>query len=525
MRILVLDGVSEKGIDILREPGFTVDVIEEKLSEEQLVEIIPEYDAVVVRSATQITAPIINAGVNLKVIGRAGVGVDNIDVQAATGNGIIVVNAPDGNTIAAAEHTMALMLALARHVPQANEALKKGKWLRKEFTGVELREKTLGVIGLGRIGTAVAKRAQGFAMKVLGYDPYITHERAREIGVELVSLEDIFREADFITVHLPKTKETMNLINREALAKMKPGVRIINVARGGIVNEQDLYEALKIGKVAGAALDVFEVEPTTESPLFELPNVVVTPHLGASTEEAQVNVALDVAREIVAILQGGMAQNAVNMPAIPKEDALVVKPYLALAEKLGKFISQLTSEFENIEITYAGDVACINTAPLTTAVLKGIMESYSDIPVSYVNAVQLAKGRGLRIMETREEEAHDYTNLITVRLTGGPCPKTVGGTLFRDNDARIVLIDGYRIDMVPEGYMLVAPHIDKPRIIGRVGTLIGEHDINIAGMQVGRKQVGGRAVMVLAVDNVVPEATLEQIAKIDGIIDVKFVAL
>lgn len=525
MKVLVLDGVSEKGIDILKEPGFEVVAIEEKLSEDRLVEMIGEYDAMIVRSATKVTARILDQAANMKIIGRAGVGVDNIDVNAATQKGIIVVNAPDGNTIAAAEHTLSLMLALARCVPPANENLKKGKWMRKEFVGVELRDKVLGVVGLGRIGAAVAKRAQGFEMKTIGYDPYLTEERANAIGVKLMNLEDVFKQADFLTVHLPLTKDTKYLINSQSLEIMKDGVRIINVARGGIIDEKALYEALVSGKVAGAAIDVFEAEPTTESPLFGLENVVVTPHLGASTEEAQINVALDVAYDIVGVLQGEMAKNAVNMPSIPPEILKAVKPYLDLAEKLGKFVAQIAADFDTIEVTYAGEISNLNVAPITTSVLKGVLGALTDEPINFINAPFIAKGKGIKVVESKQSQEEDYTNLIKVKLTGGKCAKSVAGSLFRNNDARIVMIDDYHIDAIPEGHMIVAPHIDRPKIIGRVGTLIGEHNINIASMQLGRKELGGRAVMVLGVDSPVPQETLAEMTKIDGILDVKFVTL
>lgn len=525
MKVLVLDGVSQKGIDILKEPGFDVVAIEEKLSEDKLVEMIGDYDAMIVRSATKVTARIMESATKLKIIGRAGVGVDNIDINAATQKGIIVVNAPDGNTIAAAEQTMALILALSRFVPIANEKLKQGKWLRKEYVGVELRDKVLGVVGLGRIGTAVAKRAQGFEMKTIGYDAFLTEEKAKANGIKLVSLEEVFRKSDFITVHLPLTKETKYMINTETFRIMKDGVRIINVARGGIVSEKDLYEALVSGKVAGAAIDVFEAEPTTESPLFSLDNVVVTPHLGASTEEAQVNVALDVAEDIVGVLQGEMAKNAVNMPAIPAELMEAVKPYLELGEKLGSFAGQVAADFKTIEVTYAGEISNLNVAPITTAVLKGVLSTQTDEPVNFINASIIAKAKGINVVEAKKSNEEDYSNLIKVTVSGGKCSKTVGGSLFRNNDARIVIIDGFHVDAIPAGHMLVAPHMDKPKIIGKVGSLIGEHNINIAFMQVGREKIGGQAVMVLGVDSLVPDATLAEITKIDGIKDVKFVTL
>lgn len=526
MKVLVLDNVSEKAVRILAEGGIEAVVNNNKMTEDELCSIIGEYDGVIVRSATKITAPVIEAGKNLKIIGRAGVGVDNIDIPAATNAGLLVVNAPDGNTIAATEQTLALMLGLARNLPQAHKDLKEGKWMRKEYVGVELRNKVLGIIGLGRIGTAVAKRAQAFGMITVGFDPYVTPEVAEANGITFKPMEEVIKEADFLTLHIPKTKESVNLINRDSIATMKDGARIINVARGGIINEEDLYVAIKEGKLAGAALDVFLAEPTTESPLFELNNVIVAPHLGASTEEAQVNVALDVAEEFVSVLvKGEMAKNAVNLPSIPADVMATVKPYLSLVEKLGKFAAQLTCDINTVEITYCGEVAALNTAPLTTTALKGILSVSTEDAVNFVNAAILAKDRGIKIIETKMEEAENYAHLITVKVNGSTCKKSVSGTLFHNNDARLVGIDGYRIDAVPAGYMLVVPHIDKPKVIGRVGTLLGEHDINIASMQVGRQEIGGRAVMVLGVDAQVPEHAIAELTEVDGIMDVKMVVL
>lgn len=524
MKVLVLDGVAPKAVEILSNAGVEAVVNNNKITEDELVATIGDYDGVIVRSATKITAKVIEAGKNLKVIGRAGVGVDNIDVEAATNFGKLVVNAPDGNTIAAAEQTMALIMAVARNVAQANENLKKGKWMRKEYLGVELRHKVLGVIGLGRIGTAVAKRAQGFEMETIGYDPYINQERAAALGIKTVTLEELYSQADFITIHMPLNKETKDLINKNTYPKMKDGVRIINVARGGIVNEQDLYEAVKSGKVAGAALDVFETEPTTESPLFELDNVIVTPHLGASTEEAQVNVALDVAEEMVAIFNGEMAKSAVNMPAIPADVMKAVKPYLELAKKLGKLVSQLTGDINTVEVFYSGEIAPLNVAPITTTLIMGILNNVLTEPVNFVNAPILAKNRGIKVIESKLDAVEDYANLITVKVKGN-CEKEIAGTMFSGNDARLVLIDGYRIDAILEGNMLVVPHMDKPKVIGKVGTLIGEHDINIHTMQVGRKIIGGKAVMVFGIDAPVPDEALTELAKIDGVLDVKFVSI
>lgn len=526
MKVLVLDNTSEKAVKILAEGGIEAIVNNDKMNEEQLCEIIGEYDGVIVRSASKITAPVIAAGKNLKIIGRAGVGVDNIDIPAATNAGIVVVNAPDGNTIAATEQTLTLMLGLARYLPQAHKDLKEGKWNRKEYTGVELRNKVLGVIGLGRIGTAVAKRAQAFEMKTIGFDPMVSPETAAANGIEFKPMADVIKEADFLSLHIPKTKDSLNLINKDTIATMKDGARIINVARGGVVNEEDLYEAVKSGKLAGAALDVFAVEPTTESPLFELNNVIVAPHLGASTKEAQVNVALDVADEFVNILvKGEMPKNAVNLAPIKPDVLAAIKPYLNLVEKLGKLQAQRTTgAIKSIAIKYSGELANVEIAPLTTSFLKGFLTPMVEESVNFVNAPILAKERGIVVEEVKTAEEIDYTELITVTVVSD-CVKEVAGTLFGEDDPRIVNIDGYRIDVVPDGNLLIIPHEDRPKIIGRVATLIGENNINIAGMQVGRKTVGGKAIMMLAVDAPIPEATLAEIGKIDGVYDVKMVAL
>ena len=528
MKVLVLDNVSEKAVKMLSEGGIEAVVNNNKMSEEELCGIIAEYEGVIVRSATKITAPVIAAAKNLKIIGRAGVGVDNIDIPAATNAGLIVVNAPDGNTIAATEQTLALMLGLARNLPQAHKDLKEGKWMRKEYLGVELRNKVLGIIGLGRIGTAVAKRAQAFEMKTIGYDPMVSPEAAEANGITFKALEEVIKESDFITLHIPKTKESLNMFKKDTFAMMKDGAKIINVARGGIVNEEDLYEAVKNGKLSGAALDVFAAEPTTESPLFELNNVIVAPHLGASTKEAQVNVALDVAEEFVNILvKGEMAKNAVNIAPIKPDVLAAIKPYLTLAEKIGRMQSQLINgSVKNVKITYSGDLAQVDVSPLTTSFLKGFFETMVEESgsVNFVNAPIMAKERGISVEEIKTAGAGDYTAYISVKVEAD-CAKEVSGTLFGDDDPRIVMIDGYRINVVPAGNILVVPHRDQPKIIGPVANLIGEHNTNIAGMQVGRKEVGGKAIMILEVDAPVPDGTLAEIAKVGGVFDVKLVTL
>lgn len=525
-RVLVMDGVSEKGLAPLRqEPDIEV-VIGQKMTEDELVEVIGDYDAMIVRSATKVTARILENASKLKVVGRAGVGVDNIDLQAATERGILVVNAPDGNTIAATEHTIAMMLALARNIPQAVSKIKQGIWDKKSFLGVELRGKVLGIIGLGRIGSAVARRAQSLEMKVIAFDPYITEERAEALGVELAPFEDVLKQADFLTLHLPKTKESYHLIDGRAFAMMKDGVRIINCARGGVIDEDALLEALKSGKVAGAALDVFEVEPNTDSPLLKLDNVIATPHLGASTEEAQLNVALDVAREIVTVLKGGMARNAVNIPFFKPQVISAVRPYIELAEKLGRFLAQLIDgRVQRMEVVYCGEQVEESLAPIATAAVKGLLDPILQERVNYVNALLLAKSRGIKVSQAVEGQVDGYSNLLRVKVITDREERTVAGTLFQDNDLRIVMIDGYRIDAVPEGYMLYIPHMDRPRIIGPVCSVIGMHDVNIAAMQVGRKEAGGKAVMVLSIDAPVTEETMKEIAGIDGVLGVKMVSL
>ncbi len=526
LKVLAMDDVAPEGLEPLYKESDIEVVIGTKMTEDELAAVIGEYDAMIVRSATKVTPKVLENASKLKIVGRAGVGVDNINLDASTQHGVLVVNAPDGNTIAATEQTVALMLALARNIPQAATKLKNGVWDKNSFVGVELRGKTLGVIGLGRIGTAVAQRAQALEMNIIAYDPYISAEKAADLGIELVTLDELFPVADFITVHMPKTKETTNMLNDKAFAAMKDGVRIINCARGGIVNEEDLYKNMQSGKVAGAALDVFDKEPTTESPLFELNNFIATPHLGASTEEAQLNVAIDVSVEIVNCLHGNTVRNTVNVPSVKPEVMSKIQPYLKLAEKLGKFQAQLVEGRVNkLEIIYNGDLAQEDVKPVTTATLKGFLDPILQESVNFVNAPLLAKNRGITVEQTVSGQAEDYASLITLKVVSDQGEKTVSGTLFRENDPRIVMVDGYRIDAVPEGNMLYVPHIDKPRIIGPVGNLIGEHNINIAGMQVGRKEIGGKAVMMLSVDCTVPEETLNAIAQIDGVLDVKFISL
>ena len=517
MKVLAMDKTAEEGLKLLREAGFEVDA-KAGLSEDELVKIIPEYDAMIVRSETKATPKILEAGKKLKIVGRAGVGVDNIDLPTATKNGIIVVNSPEGNTVAAAEHTWSMLLSMTRNIPQAHGKLKAGVWDKKSYKGVEILNKTLGVVGLGKIGKRVASYALGMGMRVIASDPFVTPEYAKNIGVELKSVDAVIREADFITFHIPKTKETAGMINAEMIAKMKKGVRLVNVARGGIINEKDLYDALKSGHVKSAALDVFEKEPCCTSPLFELDNIVITPHLGASTVEAQVNVAVDVAEQIIEVLKGGSARSAVNIPSMKPELIAPVKPFMGVAEKLGILASQLVDgAIAKVVVEYSGTVAEQNVSPLTTAVLKGLLAPVMDVAVNFVNAPLIAKERGVEIVESRQQVAKDYKSLISVKIKSAKGEREVGGTVFEGLGDRLISIDGFKVDAEPVGYMLILSNIDKPGMIGKVGTFLGKNNINIAAMDVGRVKALEKAVMVLNVDAAVSDQVLKELAKIEGI--------
>ena len=522
MKILVSDKVSGQGIEILQQ-AHEVDV-RHNLSLDELIAIIPQYDALVVRSETKATRAVIEAATNLKVIGRAGVGVDNIDIQAATEKGIMVINAPDGNTIAAAEHTMAMMLALARNVPQAYRSMKEGKWERSKFMGVEMRGKTLGVIGLGRIGTGVAKRALSFDMRVIGYDPFISEETAQDLGIELTELNQIYAKADFITLHMPLTAETKHLLNEEAFSKMKKGIRIVQCARGGLIDEWALAKAIEAGIVAGAALDVFEKEPcAADNPLLKLGNVILTPHLGASTEEAQVGVAVDVAEGILAALNGDPVTTAVNMPPVPHQVMQFIKPYFQLVEKMGTLAVYLAEgRIQTIEVEYKGEIGEVDSKMLTVAILKGVLNPILQESVNYINAPTVAKSRGIKVREIKSEETENFANLISVRVRTDKGENRVAGTLF-GHEGRIVMIDGYRVDVTPKGYLLIVPHNDNPGMIGSVGCLLGEKKINIMSMQVVRTEQVGKSIMFLEVESDICNDTLLKIKALNGIMGAKLV--
>ncbi|MBR3746800.1 MAG: phosphoglycerate dehydrogenase [Selenomonadaceae bacterium] len=516
--ILAADGIANEGIELLKE-NFDVEV-RDKISHEELLDIIPTFDALIVRSASKVSADVLERGVNLKIIGRAGVGVDNIDVQAATARGIIVINSPDGNTIAATEHTFAMMLAVSRNIPQANQVMHAGGWDRKKFVGVELRNKTLGIIGLGKIGAGVAKRAQSFDMKVIAYDPFVSEERAKSLGVKLTELNELFATSDYITVHMPLTNKTRDMISLPQMKTMKPTVRLINCARGGIINEKDLATALTEKIIAGAVIDVFDGEPLAEdSPLRNLPNIILTPHLGASTVEAQIGVSVDVAKGIIDALNNRPVATAVNLPHIPSHVLEKLAPYLDLAERLGRTIMGLSREpISNVQVKINGTIADMNSSLISTAVLKGILSAAID-NVNLVNANLLATERGIHLSEVKSSSVRDFANLVTVSAN----KNVVTGTLF-GNEGRIVEINNFRVDVDPHARILICPHINRPGVIGMVGTLLAKHKINISGMNVGKTAIEGTSLMVLTVDNPIPQDVLDEMKVLDPIFDVTPVA-
>ena len=523
-RILISDPIDPEGIEFLRAQA-DVD-IKKGLGTQELIEILGDYDALIVRSETQVTREVVQAGKRLQVIGRAGIGVDNIDLDSATSRGIAVVNAPTGNTIAAVEHTMALMLALARNVPKAHHSLEQGHWSRSAFMGIEVRNKTLGIIGLGRVGSEVAKRAQSFAMHILAYDPFVTPDFSRILGVELVELDTLLAESDFVTIHLPLTQSTRHIIGERELASMKTGSRLINVARGGLVDEEALLKALDEGKLAGAALDVFSKEPAEGNPLVKHPNVVATPHLGASTREAQREVAVEVAQQVIGVLNGEPARNIVNAPFVSPEVHAVVAPYLPVASMVGKLLTHLAEgQFVGLNINYEGEIAQHESAILKSAVLAGLLAPVSTERVNLINAPQLAQRRGLKLTEQKSVTAPEHGNLLTVTLDTSTGGTTMAGTSMRD-EVHIVRINDYWLDMVASvPYLLFIEHRDQPGSIGSVGTITGRNDINISFMEVGRLSPRGKAMMILGLDDPVPPQVLEEITAIDHIDTARLVRL
>ncbi len=515
MKVLVSDVLGEIGIKMFQEePGIDVDV-KTGLAPDELKAIIGDYDALVIRSATKVTGDILAAAKNLKVVGRAGIGLDNVDIPEATKHGVVVMNTPTGNVITTAEHTIAMMMALTRNIPLGTATLKAGKWEKKKLQGREVFNKILGVIGLGKIGSIVADRARGLKMQVIVYDPFVTPEQIEKAGYEPVSLEQLYQRADYITVHVPKMKETIGLLNKAAFDRMKDGVMIINCARGGIVDEADLYEALRSGKVAGAALDVFEQEPPGENPLFEIERVVCTPHLGASTREAQTNVALQVAEQIIAYLKNGTITNAVNVPAVSGEVLEKVGPLLTLADRMGCLLAQLTSgPVKEVVIEYAGDFQDLDLSPVTTAVLKGFLTPMVAEDVNFVNAAVLAQERGVKVTETRVGEAAEHINLLTVKAVADDATSKVAGTIFGQKDPRVVNINGFRLEMHPQGRFVLIHNHDKPGAIGSIGTLLGENKINIKEMRVGQAEGNDKTMIFLRTDEMIPDEVMEKLRQL-----------
>ncbi len=524
MKILIADPISDEGIDILRSCA-QVD-IKPGLTPEELIATIGDYEALVVRSQTQVTAKVIEAGKKLQVIARAGVGIDNIDVKGATRRGIVVINAPTGNTVSAAEHTIALMLSLARHIPQANAMLKSGVWQRNEFMGTEVRGKTLGIIGLGNVGSEVARRAQGLEMKLIAHDPFISTDHARTLQVELVSLEQLIKESDFITLHIPLTPSTKGLIGTKRLASVKPTVRIINCARGGLIDEKALAKALKEKRVAGAAIDVFSTEPTTESVLFEDDSTIVTPHLAASTTEAQATAAIDIARQIVDISEGQPARYAVNVPFIPAEILSVLAPFMKVSSTLGRLVSQLAEgQMNAIQIKYEGEISNYDTNALKAAFLGGLLEEISEERVNLVNANIVAARRGLTVVEQKKATCENYASLITIEVSTSAGVTTVAGTVLH-GESHIVRVNSHWIDIVPTGgYFIFSDHLDRPGLLGTVGKITGDADINISAMHVSRLKPRGQALMILALDEPLPEEQQQQMLSIPDVYSAKSVKL
>ncbi len=526
-RVLVSDKLAPEGLAILRAAGDVEVDDRPGLSPAELLAVIGEYDALVIRSGTKVSADVIAAGTRLRVIGRAGIGVDNVDVAAATRRGIVVMNTPGGNNVTTAEHALSLMLSLARFIPQADASLRTGAWERTKFTGTEITGKVLGVIGLGNIGRIVADRGVGLAMKVIAYDPFLAPEGG-PAGVERVSLEDLFERADFVTVHVPLTTETHNLISTAAFARMKTGVRIINCARGGIVDETALAEALRSGKVAGAALDVFvEEPPAADHPLLRNPKVVLTPHLGASTGEAQTNVAVAIAEQVVAYLTRGAISAAVNMPALSPEEREILAPWLLLGEKLGSLVGQLDAGApQSIEIAYEGQVAERGTRTVTAAVLRGLLVHMLGGDVNYVSAPVVARERGIEVRETVLARASGFRDSILVKVDfSGGRSHLAAGAVFGRGIARLVQLDGFHLEAVPEGNILLLENRDVPGVVGRVGTLLGRNQVNIAGLQLGREKIGGRAVSLFQVDEAVPESVLEELRQAPEILSARLIRL
>ncbi|MBM0064598.1 phosphoglycerate dehydrogenase [Alkalicoccobacillus gibsonii] len=513
-QILVSDAMSKEGLQPLLESDL-VTCVQQNVND---VEDLSVFDALLIRSATTVTDELLSKMPNLKIVARAGVGVDNVDLDAATKHGVVVVNAPDGNTISTAEHTFAMMSSLLRNIPQANASIKAGQWNRSKYQGSELRLKTLGIIGFGRIGSQIAQRAKAFEMKLIVFDPFLTKDRAEKLGVELGSVDEVLAAADIITVHTPLTKETKGLLGMKNIAKTKPGVFLINCARGGIIDEQALKHYLANGHVAGAALDVFVEEPATDRELLDFDNVIATPHIAASTKEAQLNVASQVSEEVLHFLQGSPATNSINLPTLSKEVYEKVKPYYQLTKKMGNILSQvLRTPVQEIDVHYSGNVANFETTITTRSLIAGFLQTRVDAAVNDVNASLIAKERGISFGEKQVSDTFGYSNLIHAVVKGEERSFSIQGTYVKEYGARIVNMNGFSVDFIPEGHILYIQHNDKPGVIGKMGQLLAEHDVNIATMQVGRQEAGGQAIMLVTVDKLVDQIVIDQLQDIDEI--------
>lgn len=520
-KVLVSDNLAKEGVEIFENaPGIEVDVIT-NLTPNELKDVIKNYDGLAIRSATKVTEDVIDNAARLKVIGRAGIGLDNVAVEAASKKGIVVMNTPGGNTITTAEHAIAMMFSLARRIPQATTSTKAGKWEKKKFMGSEVSNKTLGIIGIGRVGSIVANRAQGLKMNVMAYDPFISREAAEKMGVSLASFDEVLEKADFVSVHTPLTDETRGLIDASSFNKMKDGVFVINCARGGIIDENDLHDAVVSGKVAGAALDVFEEEPTKNTRLLSLDNIICTPHLGASTDEAQKNVAIAVAQQIVDCLTTGEIKNAVNFPSVSAEVLTLIKPYLDLGEKLGNFEAQIVAGgIKEVIIEYSGTILDYDVAPVTISFLKGLLTPVLKDNVNYINAPIIAEERGIKIIESKSSEMKDYKNMISVTVKTDQEESFASGAIFGRQNLRIVEINKFMLDVIPEGYMLMLYNHDRPGVIGNITTTLGNDDVNIARLHLGREQVDGKALVVLSTDSPISKDTMKKLKGLPNIISV-----
>ena len=523
-KVIVSDKLSKEGIDILTNTGKIQVDVKTGLKPEDLKQIIHEYDGIVIRSATKLTQDIIESAKNLKVIGRAGSGLDNVDKAAATAAGIVVMNTPGGNTVTTAELTFAMLLAMSRHIPQSFLSIKEGKWEKSKFQGTEVYGKTLGIIGMGNIGQVLYNRAKCFGMNPIGYDPLLSKEKAKELEINLVSLDDIYAKSDYISVHTPLVKETKGMINKETISKMKDGVKLLNIARGGIINEADLYEALKSGKVSACALDVFEIEPPANNPLLTLDNLIATPHLGASTEEAQTNVAVAVCHQIADYLISGTIKNAVNVPSVTKEEVDIIGPYLNLGEKIGRLLgSIIAGGITNIKIDYNGAVSAHNTGAITPNVVKGILYPLLGEDINYVNANEVAKKRGISVVESKSDQAFDYTSSISITATTDIKTFSISGAIFGKKNPWIVKIDDYSIEAIPEGHILVIFNLDRPGVIASIGKVLGKNKINIARMHLGRHL--DKAISILQLDSAVDNAVINELKAEPNITEAKYLEL